>query len=65
MTKKDFEFIAAKLRQAKHYHAGDNDIFDAKHNQWVAVVTYMADGLSMANPRFNRERFLEACGYND
>ena len=57
MTRKDFELIAKVLRAARN---GDID----RRAEWVtdAIAEDMADGLATTNPRFNREKFLRACG---
>lgn len=62
MTKKDFELIAAALRSAR---VGDNDTIAAKavYNNGIDNASHrMADALAKTNPRFDRERFLIACG---
>jgi hypothetical protein len=54
MTKKDFELIAAVLR--------------ANSTETVVrerVALDFADELAATNPRFDRARFLRACGVED
>jgi len=59
MTRKDFEAIAATLLQTKPLHAeGKNGIA----LQWRTTVSAFADMCSGQNPRFDRARFLKACG---
>lgn len=58
MTKNDFQFIADII----------NDC--GAELGWIEtqakVANKFADALKQTNPRFNREKFLEACGvYND
>ena len=50
MTKKDFELIASALRRLGAGHA------------WKDTCLAMADALANTNPRFDRARFLAACG---
>lgn len=56
MTRKDFETIAAAL----HEQATHNT--PATHARYAAS---MADALASTNGRFDRERFLAACGVGD
>lgn len=58
MTKKDFEFIASVIHNMPS-HA------DSLRAQRQSCAAAFAERLAEINPRFNRERFLEACGYND
>jgi len=58
MTKKDFELIAyAMLREKPADHWDAN-----KRCQWQLDCNSLADSLMIANPRFDRARFLKACG---
>lgn len=54
MTKKDFKLIALIL-------AGHN-VFPRQRNSRDELALSFADALEQVNPRFNRERFLAACG---
>lgn len=60
MSKKDYELIAAAFRAARPCAVGDRgrDWYDG----WHAVVDSVADALASDNPRFDRARFLAACG---
>lgn len=51
MTRKDYELIARTL---KAYGNGGESVED--------IAKLLAHNLSLENPRFDRERFLEACG---
>lgn len=55
MTKKDFELIANAI----------NELF-LGHKNWSRsleqVANKLAEKLAETNPRFNREKFLIACG---
>jgi hypothetical protein len=57
MTKKDFSLIAAALRASQ--------IVGVSHRhreQFEATVVCVADALGTTNPRFDRVRFVAACG---
>lgn len=61
MTKKDYEVIAGAINFCNYelrQHNGNGEV--------VAGVTIVAEELASRleknNPRFNRERFLTACG---
>jgi hypothetical protein len=54
MTRKDYELIASILRDSL-----DNIVDDMAHE---ALSDVFAEELENTNPRFNRERFLRACG---
>jgi hypothetical protein len=36
-----------------------------KRKEWANMVNLIADTFAGDNPRFNRAKFLQACGYND
>ena len=56
MTRKDYELIAETIRVAKISWKGNN-------NGLVDDISRdLADALATTNPRFNRDRFLTACG---
>ena len=56
MTKKHFEMIARSLRAAA-------DHTTAKGRDGIVVSAAMlANEFQIANPRFDRARFMEACG---
>jgi hypothetical protein len=52
MTRKDYVLIARNIEQA--YYLDET--------QRNTIAQDLADSLSMDNPRFDRARFLEACG---
>lgn len=58
MTKQHFIALAAALRSEK---PGDN-WSPNKCVQWELDTLAIASVLASFNPRFNRERFLKACG---
>lgn len=66
MTRKDFELIAAALRASQPIPK--HEAYALDHYELIARDTYvnaansLADALRTTNPRFDRERFLMACG---
>lgn len=64
MTKKDFKLIADALRRAKPALTPDTeDKWEAaQYAQYEWTVMMAANALNSTNPRFNRARFIEACG---
>jgi hypothetical protein len=59
MTRKDFELIARVLDSSAQSTAINP--FTGK-NIYVELAEDFAKALQEANPRFNRELFLKACG---
>lgn len=61
MTRKHFEAIALIIKNARipNAAAGFDDGFDAGVED---VATSLADYFAGENPRFDREKFLTACG---
>lgn len=51
MTRKDYELIAATIRRCDISYADTDEV----------ARTFAAD-LAQTNPRFDPDRFLEACG---
>ncbi len=58
MTRKDYVLIAEALKKARPTPSD----YNSAHVQFRADVTLIADALANDNPRFDRERFLKACG---
>ena len=58
MTRKDYELIAAYIRNSR---AGIIDGLDPIQ-EIDSVTAGLADRLAADNPQFNRDRFLAACG---
>lgn len=54
MTKKDYELIASSVRRMSSLGV-DNMIY---------IADMLAQDLYKANPRFDRNKFFEACGVN-
>ena len=62
MTKKDYELIAFILSNDR-LEVGDNKkIGEIVNQQHYFYATGFANRLSCNNPRFNRAKFLQACG---
>jgi hypothetical protein len=57
MTRKDYQLIAEVF-------ANLGQIIDIKETVAVDLARNLADALETDNPRFDRARFLEACGVN-
>lgn len=63
MTKKDYELIAKALRsgfmtQPPSPMSSEVDIYD----NYRIIVDHMTKALERTNPRFNRDKFMDACG---
>jgi hypothetical protein len=59
MTRKDYELIAATIRNARlqgSYHT------DEAESMRELIAAHIAHELANDNPRFDRARFLKACG---
>lgn len=63
MTRKDFELIAAALKEARDQVPQTDTLHHTcellGHSTAARVLAY---ALAKTNPRFDRERFLKACG---
>lgn len=55
MTRKDYQLIANAFCDSK-------PVTETALTQWKNDVTILARALATTNPRFDRERFLKACG---
>lgn len=73
MTRKHFSAIAAELRRQRPDLRGvvgqptyaSSPAWDrGAYDEWATIVIGMADTLHTFNGRFNRDRFLSACGYD-
>lgn len=63
MTKKDYQAIAAIFVKYDSDPESDTDAFDAGHTTAVRDIAWqLCEVFKRDNPRFNRERFLAACG---
>ena len=61
MTKKDYELIAGAIRVQVNEHRakGNKDEVQAI----MGLTSYLAGRLQGENPRFDTQRFIEACGF--
>lgn len=59
MTRKDFAGIAAVFKGTKAFAHLNGQASSA----WEYDVAAMADFLATQNPRFDRQKFLDACGF--
>ena len=61
MTRKDYVAIAAALNAARP-HDFQREIDLGRKEGWSAAVHLVAGTMAADNPRFDRARFLKACG---
>jgi hypothetical protein len=61
MTRKDYELIAKVLKGARDYEE-QNPINKPNFFIVEAVAKTLSEVLATENPRFDRARFLSACG---
>ena len=59
MTRKDYILIAAALKAARDYSTAHHE---QPADTFVTAVLTLCDRLAQDNPRFDRGRFLKACG---
>ena len=57
-SKRHYEWLARFWNSEQIALGADLDGLD----DWTGVVLSMADKLELDNPRFNRAKFLKACG---
>lgn len=65
MTKKDYELIAGAIKNCHRYEPvgdGMGDADDMMEYFSIKLPSILADQLAAQNPKFNRARFLLACG---
>ena len=60
MTRKDYVMIAGIIKDANYTASKFNDTRGAEMLTHIAIE--LSDELAKDNPRFNRDRFLDACG---
>lgn len=68
MTKKDYIRIAAAIHSGKPLPGGETVHPGGRataYSVFYQIAEAMADSLAAENPRFNRARFLDACGTTD
>lgn len=59
-SKKDFEAVAASIRQVRGMYPDE-----VAQNALNAVVVYLCHDFAAMNPRFDAERFRKACEVSD
>jgi len=57
MTRKDYELIAEAIKTSRKVITGEAVLVSVEH-----LANTLATDLEIDNPRFNRARFLSACG---
>jgi hypothetical protein len=62
MTKRDYILLAAALKSARVSNITGNANRTIWNNAQRNAATYIADALQSDNGRFDRDRFLTACG---
>lgn len=73
MTKKDYELIASKIKQqldlrCRVAYPKSNEGELIKNDAYfplTALAEHMANALKNDNPKFDRDKFLQACGIED
>lgn len=61
MTRKDYVMIAEAIRDAASPASGADG---PRAQTALRIADYIADGLYNDNPRFDRKRFMAACGFD-
>ena len=64
-SRKDFELIAKGFRASMPLEEHSGEHYRLVRYQWMNDVKHMTYALREMNPRFDEERFLNACGYYD
>lgn len=62
MTRKDYVAIAAAVRDSLEHQAITIDYREGWNAAASSIAHRLADTLALGNERFDRERFLRACG---
>lgn len=65
MTKKDFIALAEALNAAKPFGIKHAARAKAAHEAWENCCHRIANACAASNGRFDRNRFLAACGMED
>lgn len=60
MTRKDYQLLADSILNARKVQSGLGEMYVSVAH----LVNTLATDLEIDNPRFDRARFLEACGVN-
>lgn len=62
MTRKDYVLIAQALKAHAPEVSAYTQYADGFNTAHAKIAAKLADSLARDNPRFDRARFLEACG---
>lgn len=66
MSRKHFEIVARAIKDARPLRKGSTDIsvvvIAGHHAALDNAADFLADAFQAENPRFDRARFLAACG---
>ncbi len=63
MTRKHFQQIANAMQSLRKFEVNDAELSeDVRVVRYSSVVDGLAKVLAESNPRFDRNRFLDACG---
>lgn len=66
LTRKDFNALAARLLDERPCDLGAYPFKDAatraQYDQWGTTTLAIVEWLATTNPRFDRARFIAACG---
>jgi len=62
MTRKDYELIAKAIYGSLLIQSKSLDWQDLYAEQHRITARHIANALERSNPRFNRDKFMEACG---
>jgi hypothetical protein len=65
MTKKDYELIASEIRKMPHIPLEIRETGKRTLYREEMFANSLATRLEEDNPRFDRTRFLEACGFKE
>ena len=75
MTRKDYECMAQVIKDAKtdtdrvttEYHLKKDNALQSEilHDRIQKIADRMADNFKAENPRFDRDKFMKACGLDD
>jgi rRNA maturation endonuclease Nob1 len=66
VSKMHFEMVARVLRERREFLTDDLNIAEsAQRAELNLVALAFASEFKRENPRFDRERFLKACGFGD
>lgn len=65
MNWKDYELLTSQFSKFSKFNAEDTHNNAVRRGLLMQLATSLAIELEARNPRFNRERFLQACGITE